>query len=290
MARVDVRWSPEKTTKDDESDKSGLSSQADEQISLDNKPSASFDSDSRIEPEPSLSEEDKEPIRSSSETNASDIEEAPAVTDSDASSQPQPDASSSPPPEQPPNVAVTSGPKKSGAGHLVLDVVLVLAVIGLALWSWTLYSDKQVVTNQYNALKANPQAAVQKQSDQAVKNLLAKVGKLIQLPANETPTIANVTDATQAKKQSAFFANTVNGDKLLMYVKAGEAILYRPSTNKIIVVGPLTFTNNSATKSSTTSTTTTPTTGSDKTSPTTSSPTTTPTTNPTSPAKPTATH
>lgn len=28
-----------------------------------------------------------------------------------------------------------------------------------------------------------------------------------------------------------------------MYAKAGEAILYRPSTNKIILVAPLTFNN-----------------------------------------------
>jgi hypothetical protein len=32
-----------------------------------------------------------------------------------------------------------------------------------------------------------------------------------------------------------------------MYVKAGEAVLYRPTTNKVILVAPLTLTNSTTT-------------------------------------------
>jgi hypothetical protein len=85
----------------------------------------------------------------------------------------------------------------------------------------------------------------------------------MQLPQGETPTVANVSDADAAKKQSAFFVDAQNGDKVLMYVKAGQAILYRPSTNKIIKVAPLTLTNSTtpATSSTTSNTSTKPSTG-----------------------------
>lgn len=65
-----------------------------------------------------------------------------------------------------------------------------------------------------------------------------KVGKLIALPADETPTIATVEDKTKLADQ-AFFSAAENGDKLLIYTKAQKAIVYRPSTNQIINVGPI---------------------------------------------------
>ena len=119
----------------------------------------------------------------------------------------------------------------------VLDILLIVAIVALGLWTWTLYNDKQNLSDQLAQVNENPQIAVEQQT----KDLLAKVGQLIQLPKGETPTIAAVSDAAKAKKQSAFFANDENGDKVLMYVKAGQAILYRPSTNKIVLVAPLTF-------------------------------------------------
>lgn len=153
--------------------------------------------------------------------------------------------------------------------HLLLDVVLLAAVIGLGLWAWSLHSDNQNLQKQVAQLNANPQITAQKQT----QALIHSVGRLIQLPTNETPTVADVTDASAAKKQSAFFANAQNGDKVLMYAKAGEAILYRPSTDHIVLVAPLTFNNGSSTTSttpatsSTKTTTTTPATSSTKTNP-----------------------
>lgn len=151
-----------------------------------------------------------------------------------------------------PIAAPPKAPKapKNGMGRTVLEVVLCLAVVGLGLWSWTLYSDNKDLKKQVSQLNANPQSVIQKQT----QSLITQVGKLIDLPKGETPTIANVSDAAQAKQQSAFFNNAQNGDRVLMYVKAGEAILYRPSTNKIILVAPLTFTNNTGNAPSTTTT------------------------------------
>jgi hypothetical protein len=145
---------------------------------------------------------------------------------------------------------------KANLGRVFLEVILFAGVVGLGLWAWTLHSDNSDLQQQVSKLNANPQVAIQKQTNQ----LISAVGQLMQLPTGETPTIANVSDASQAKQQSAFFNNAQNGDKVLMYVKAGQAILYRPSTNKIILVAPLTFTGSSTAASTpTTPKTTTPT-------------------------------
>lgn len=66
---------------------------------------------------------------------------------------------------------------------------------------------------------------------------LEKIAKMIELPA-EQPTIATVADVTKLKNQP-FFLNAKNGDKVLIFQKAKKAILYRPSTNKIIEFGPI---------------------------------------------------
>ncbi|MDL2342275.1 MAG: hypothetical protein QFB87_04340 [Patescibacteria group bacterium] len=135
--------------------------------------------------------------------------------------------------------------KKSRAkyGHYAAEAILLLAVVVLGLQVASAKSDTKNLQTQLATVQQNPQALVQKQSD----DLIARVGSLMKLPTGETPTVAAVSDAAAAAKQSAFFANAQNGDKVLMYVKAGEAILYRPTTNKIILVAPLTFNNAQAT-------------------------------------------
>lgn len=71
-----------------------------------------------------------------------------------------------------------------------------------------------------------------------IKSLVQQIGQTFQLPAGETPTLATVSDASKVRNQ-AFFKDAQNGDKVLLYSKAGEAILYRPSTKKIISVAPV---------------------------------------------------
>lgn len=68
--------------------------------------------------------------------------------------------------------------------------------------------------------------------------LVQEVGKSIQLPEGETPTIATITDLAPLANQE-FFKDAAVGDKVLIYSKAGQAVLYRPTTNKVIAVGPL---------------------------------------------------
>lgn len=77
----------------------------------------------------------------------------------------------------------------------------------------------------------------QQSSQQEAVTLISAVGKLMRLP-DEQPTIATVEDTSKLKDQS-FFRYAEKGDKVLMYVKSKKAILYRPSTDKIIEIAYL---------------------------------------------------
>lgn len=126
--------------------------------------------------------------------------------------------------------------------HHVAEFGLAVALIACSLWAWQLQSDKQALSTTVVGLQSNPQQAIQKQAD----DLISSVAKLVTLPSGEAPTVASVSDVTQARQQSAFFKDAQNGDKVLMYIKAKQAILYRPTTNNIILVAPLTFDNANA--------------------------------------------
>jgi hypothetical protein len=95
---------------------------------------------------------------------------------------------------------------------------------------------------QFKTLKNNPAAITEKENLALVKI----VGEIMLLP-DETPTIATVTDPSKLSDQ-VFFANAKAGDKVLVYSLAKKAILYSPSLNKIIEVGPVNITDEEAGK------------------------------------------
>lgn len=78
---------------------------------------------------------------------------------------------------------------------------------------------------------------------QEVSTILRQVGKIIDLPTNESPTVATVSDVGKLKGQE-FFKKAKNGDKVLIYTNNRKAILYRPSQNRIIEVAPISLQNN----------------------------------------------
>jgi hypothetical protein len=75
-------------------------------------------------------------------------------------------------------------------------------------------------------------------SPQAIDQLLARIGKLVDLPKDETPVIATVSDLNQLKDQS-FFNQAQIGDKVLIFKNNKKAYLYRPSQNQVINIGPI---------------------------------------------------
>lgn len=107
---------------------------------------------------------------------------------------------------------------------------IVVIVLAASVPSVYFYRKYQIAQSQI----ANPSALSAAQT----KELVDAVGKLIELPGDEQPTIATVTDADKLRNQT-FFLNAQNGDRVLIYTTAKKAILYRPSINKIIEVAPV---------------------------------------------------
>lgn len=105
----------------------------------------------------------------------------------------------------------------------IMSVILLIA-IGAALFFWF----------QINQLKKDPASVAQKQTQE----LVARVGKLIVLPENETPTMATVSDPSKLQDQP-FFLNAKKGFNVLIYSSAKKAILYDPFSNKIVEVAPI---------------------------------------------------
>lgn len=88
--------------------------------------------------------------------------------------------------------------------------------------------------NEYQKIKNNPDILAQEET----KTVTDAIKKFMELPTDEEPTIATVTDSEKLKDQD-FFKNSQNGDKIVIYTNARKAIIYRPSTNKIIEFAPL---------------------------------------------------
>lgn len=126
-------------------------------------------------------------------------------------------------------------PLKSKGGRptrrrLWAKLVLLVAIALAAFFAWQWYDARQ----EADELAKDPQAAARA----AVSQTVGQVSKLVDLPTNETPTLATVTDASKLKNQT-FFAKTENGDKVLIYTQAKLAVLYRPSIDKVINIAPL---------------------------------------------------
>lgn len=113
--------------------------------------------------------------------------------------------------------------KKGGMSSKIATIVAIIAILAAGYFYY-----------QVRELKKDPSVAAQ----QEVASLVVKVGKLVVLPTDETPTVATVSDP-EALKDQAFFANAVKGDKVLIYAQAKKAILYSVGMNKIIDVAPL---------------------------------------------------
>lgn len=124
----------------------------------------------------------------------------------------------------------TSTKTKSSGGKVVFSIIIIVIIIIAIAVSFYFYIRYQ----KAQKLLQNPTLVALEET----RSLITKVSNLIELPKGEDPTIATVSDINKLKDQP-FFANTQNGDKVLIYEKAREAILYRPSINKIIQVAPV---------------------------------------------------
>lgn len=115
--------------------------------------------------------------------------------------------------------------------QVVLVILIIVISIGAAAYFQNQYARTQ---KELQSLKADPTAIKQKE----IKAVKSSVAALVALPEGEEPTIATIVDVEKLKSQP-FFAKASNGDKLLIYPKAGKAYLYDPRANKLIDVAPV---------------------------------------------------
>lgn len=118
-------------------------------------------------------------------------------------------------------------------------IFLILLLIGVSGGGIYLYTEYRNVSQELVELQTDPDAVNRRDAEELVK----QIGRLTELPVGEEPTVATVSDVDSVKDQS-FFRNAENGDRVLIYTEARRAILYRPSTDKIIEVGPVTIGDN----------------------------------------------
>jgi hypothetical protein len=110
--------------------------------------------------------------------------------------------------------------------------VVVWFVIGVAVGAGALF-----VWNNY--VVKNPAKIASQMEEAQVKEIVAKVGKIIILPTGEEPVVATINDATSLVKEQPFYKGAKNGDVVLVYQKAAKAIVYSPERNVIVNVGPI---------------------------------------------------
>ena len=68
------------------------------------------------------------------------------------------------------------------------------------------------------------------------KALIAEISRTLNLPRDEEPTIATVSEPEKLKEQS-FFKDSQTGDRVIIYQNSKKVILYRPSEKRVIEVG-----------------------------------------------------
>jgi hypothetical protein len=92
---------------------------------------------------------------------------------------------------------------------------------------------------QWQRVRNNPLQAQEEKAQREIAEVMEAVGKLMVLPEGEIPTLVVIDDKENIAKDQEFFKWAENGDQMLVYRQAKKAILYRPSTNKIVNVAPI---------------------------------------------------
>ncbi|MCK5460123.1 LytR C-terminal domain-containing protein [Candidatus Parcubacteria bacterium] len=106
-----------------------------------------------------------------------------------------------------------------------------LILIGACVWLLINYKNAQKQINYLSEL------TVEEISKKERDELLGKVRKLIILPEDKQPAISTIQDIGKLAEAQPFFEKAQNGDRVIIY--EDRAIIYSPSKNVLINVGPV---------------------------------------------------
>lgn len=130
-------------------------------------------------------------------------------------------------------VSVGGGRKKKPRRLLasVLNIILILAVVALGYGYYTKKKELDTIKDP---------AAQAEVARKEAETVAAQAGKIVLLPeGEEIPEVLTINDAALAIKEQPNLAGVVTGDKIILYVKSGKAIVYSPSRNIIVNILPV---------------------------------------------------
>ncbi|KKS77333.1 MAG: hypothetical protein UV51_C0008G0025 [Candidatus Woesebacteria bacterium GW2011_GWC1_42_9] len=126
---------------------------------------------------------------------------------------------------------------KALSPRIIFSRLILLALIGsVAALGYFYYQTRQEVR------RLSSIAGFDELAKREVEQVVEALGKLAVLP-DEEPIVATVTDKDALLKQSDFYKNAENGDRIIVYPNAKVAYIYSPTINKIVNVGPFTVTD-----------------------------------------------
>lgn len=117
-------------------------------------------------------------------------------------------------------------PEKKSSFKKVFLLLVSYAIVALVVW-------------QVQARFVNSPERQQEIAREEIQDVVDQVKDIMIISEDEFPQMATIDNAVDLAKTQAFFANVQNGDKVLIFVKDQKAIIYRPSTGKIVNVGPV---------------------------------------------------
>ncbi|MEK7530737.1 MAG: hypothetical protein AAB573_02620 [Patescibacteria group bacterium] len=136
----------------------------------------------------------------------------------------------------------------SGQGNLKKIFFVIVALLIIAAVVYLVIRQNETPATDTTATSGN------QVTEEESREIVAMVAKLFVVPAGEDPVVARVTDAAALIAEQLFYKDIQNGDYLLIYPAAAKAIIYSPSRNKLVNVGPIQVPEGGAPASGTTPT------------------------------------
>lgn len=113
---------------------------------------------------------------------------------------------------------------------LVTAVAAILLTIGLL----TIYSKREQPTTDNPGTLGTSQTLPGATPE--AQRYYNEISAYVELPEGEAPTVLNVSDANEVKKDNAALSDIRNGDKMLFFTKSRKLVVYRPDTKKVVAV------------------------------------------------------
>ena len=123
-----------------------------------------------------------------------------------------------------------SNKNNKGFFHYLLQVIV---IIGLIVGGWLAFTGRIQLDD---TVKTDVE-----QTQVETDGLLDKISKHMILPSSERPVLATIIDADKLSLEDPFYVGSVDGDKLLIWSAEKRAIIYSPSRDIVINMGPIIF-------------------------------------------------